>query len=135
MYLKFVTEFVKTDFMGTNTEIHLVPVDENHTHALSRDTKHLIIDGQVCFFRRLFSDAVKPRGCISWPLWPLRGDNNTAWDAKLTLTADMAYPVSCASLDHLLMAKHCHLCLNICFSPPMAPHPPPPPTPTPSHSN
>ena len=69
--------------MGTNTEIHFLPVDESHTHALSRDTKHLRLDGQVYFFRRLFSDAVKPRGCISWPVWPLRGINKAAWGAKL----------------------------------------------------
>ena len=53
MYV-YVTEFAKTDLMGTNTEIHFLPVDESHTHALSRDTKHLRLDGQVCFFRRLF---------------------------------------------------------------------------------
>ena len=71
-------------------------------------------------------DAVKPRGCISWPVWPLRGINKTASGAKLILTADLAYPVSCASLGHLLMAQHCHLCLNICFSPPTASHQPTP---------
>jgi len=26
-----------------------------------------MIDSQVCFYRRLFIDAVKPRECISWP--------------------------------------------------------------------
>ena len=56
-----------------------------------------------------FSDAVKPRGCLLWPLWPLRGINKTAWGAKLILTA---YPVSCASLGHLPMAKHCPLSLK-----------------------
>ena len=55
-----MTEFAKTDLMGTNTEIHFLPVDESHTHAPSRDTKHLRLDGQVCFVRRLFSDVVKP---------------------------------------------------------------------------
>ena len=53
------------------------------------------------------------------------GINKTAWGAKLILTADLAYPVSCASLGHLLMAQHCHLCLNVCFCPPTAPHRPP----------
>ena len=103
-----MTEFAKTGLMGTNTEIHFLPVDESHTHALFRDTKHLRLDGQVCFFRRLFSNAVKPRGCISWPVWPLSGINKTAWGAKLILTAGLAYPVSCASLGHLLMAQHDH---------------------------
>ena len=58
-----------------------------HAHALFRDTKHLRLDGRVCFYRRFFSDTVKPRGCLSWPLWPLRGINKTAWGAKLILTA------------------------------------------------
>ena len=56
----FVTVFWKTDRMDTNTEIHYSPVDESHTHALFRDTKHLRLDGLVCFYRRLFYDAVKP---------------------------------------------------------------------------
>ena len=68
-----VTVFWKTDRMVTNTEIHFMPVDECHTHALPRDTMHLRIVGRVCFYRRLFCDAVKPQGCISWPVWPLRG--------------------------------------------------------------
>ena len=119
--------------MGTNTEITL-SVDESHTHALSKDTKHLKLDGLVCFYRWLFSDSVKPRGSISWPLWSLRGINKTAWGAKLILMADLASPLSCASLGHLLMALRCHLCLSICFSPPMAPQKPPPPTPPPVDS-
>ena len=114
--------------MVTNIKIHFLPLDECHIHALSRDTKHLSLDGQVCFYRWLFSNTIKPRGCISWPVRPLRGINKTAWGAKPILTADLAYPVSCASLGHLLMAQHCHLCLNACFSPPTAPHPPPPPS-------
>ena len=76
----------------------------------------------------VFCDAVKPRVCISWTVWPLRGINKTAWSAKLILMADLAFPVSCASMCHLLVAQHCPLCLNVCFSPPTAPHPSPPPT-------
>ena len=100
-----------------------------------RDTKHLSLDGQVCFCRRLFSEDAKPRGCISWPVRPLRGINKTAWGAKLILTADLVYQVSCARLGHPCTdgTQHCHLCLNVCFSPPTAPHPPPPLTPPPSH--
>ena len=62
-----------------------------------------------------FSDVVKPRDCISWPIWLLRGINKTAWDAKLTLTAELAYPVSYASLGHLLMAQYCCM-LNVCLT-------------------
>ena len=93
-----------TDLMVTNTEIHFLPVHLSHTHAPSKNTKHLRLDGRVCFYRQFFSDAVRLRGSISWPLWPLRGINKTAWGAKLTkliLTADLAYPVSCARLGHL----------------------------------
>ena len=78
--------------MVTNTEIHFLPVDECHTHVLSRDTMHWRLDGQVCFYRQLFCDTIKPRGCISWPVWPLRGINKTAWGAKLILTADLIHP-------------------------------------------
>ena len=112
-----MTVFWKTDHVVTNIEIHFLPLDENHTHTLSRDTKHLSLDGQVCFCRRLFSDAAKPQGCILWPVWPLRGINKTAWGAKLILMADLVYQVSCARLGHPLMAQHCHLCLNVCFNP------------------
>ena len=121
----YVTVFWKTDHVVTNTEIHFLPVDESYTHALSRDIKHLSLDGQVCFCRRLFSNDVKPQGCISWPVWPLRGINKTALGAKLILMADSVYQVSCARLGHPLMAQHCHFCLNVCFNLPTAPHPPP----------
>ena len=99
-----MTVFWKTNRIDRNTEIHFLPVDESHTHALFRDTKHSRLDGRVCFYRRLFSNAFKPQGCLSWPLWPLRGINKTAWGAKLILTADLAYPGSCAGLGHLLIA-------------------------------
>ena len=121
--------------MVTNTEIDFLLVDESHTHALSRDTKHLRLDDQVCFYRWLFSNAVKPRLCISWLVWPLRGINMIARGVKLILTADLAHLVSCAFLGHLLITQHCHLCLNVCFSWPTAPHSPPPPTPTPYRLN
>ena len=62
-----------------------------------------------------------------WPVLPLRGINKTAWGAKLILTADLAFPVSCASMGHLPMAQHWPLCLNVCFSLPVAPHPLAPP--------
>ena len=36
----YVTVFWKTDHIDTRTEIHLLPVRDRHTHALSRNTKH-----------------------------------------------------------------------------------------------
>ena len=57
----------KTGLITTITNIHFLLVRESCTHALPRNTKYLIMDGQVCFYRRLFTDTVKPPGCISWP--------------------------------------------------------------------
>ena len=68
----------KTDQMVTNIEIHFSPVDESHTHG---DTKHVRLIGQVCFYRWLSFDAVKPQGYISWPLWPLRVIDKAEWGA------------------------------------------------------
>ena len=62
----YVTRFAKIDYLRASTEIHFLPVHERYIHALFRNTNHQTIDCQVCFYRRLFIDAVKPRGCISW---------------------------------------------------------------------
>ena len=48
-------------YICTSTGFHFLSVRESYTHALARNTKYLTIDGQVCFHRRLFTDAVKPR--------------------------------------------------------------------------
>ena len=63
----YVIRSGKTGLITTITDIHFLPVGESCTHALPRNTKYLIIDGRVCFYGLLFTDAVKPRGCISWP--------------------------------------------------------------------
>ena len=74
-----MTVFAETDLMGTNTEIHFLPVDESYTHALSRDTKHLRLDGQVCFFRQSCK-AIRVHfiACVA-----PEGHNMTAWGTKL----------------------------------------------------
>ena len=56
-----VTRPGKTRHICTSTEFHFWSVRESYTHALPRNTKYLKIDGQVCFHRQLFTDAVKPR--------------------------------------------------------------------------
>ena len=65
--LTYVTIFGKIDHLCTSTEIYLLPVRESYINALSKNTKYLIIDDKICFYRWLFADAVEPRGCISWP--------------------------------------------------------------------
>ena len=39
-FITIVTVFWKTGHLDTRTEIHLLPVRDRHTHALSRNTKH-----------------------------------------------------------------------------------------------
>ena len=120
-----VTGFAKANLIVTNTESIFVCRRKSHSCTIQRH-QALKTRWPGLLLQVAFSDAVKPRGYISWPVWwPLRGFNKTAWGAKLILTGDLASPVSCASLDHLLMAQHCHMCFSACFSPPTAPHPPP----------
>ena len=87
---------------------------------------------QAAFFR-----CCQTKRAHFMAVWPLIGISKTAWGTKLILTEDLASPASCASLGHLLMAQLCHLCLNVCFSPPMAPQPTLPPShlPTPYRLN
>ena len=82
----------------------------NYTHALSKNAKHLTIDCQMCFYRWLFADVVKPPQCILCPLWPVRGINRTAW-----IVPDYRSPTNSTALC---------LCPNGCFTPPLTPHPP-----------
>ena len=124
----YVTMFGKIDLCAS-TEIHFLPVQE-YIHALSRNTNCLTIDDQVCFYRRLFTDAVKPQGCISWSWGALIGlhgvPNCSSWQSWPPL---WIVSVPC----HLLKVQLCSLSPNWCFTLPSAPHPPPLPTPTPSH--
>ena len=116
----------KTGLIATITDIHFLPVRESCTHALPRNTKYLIIDGQVCFYGRLFTDAVKPPGCISWPWRALIGLHGVPGCSPW-----QSWPpfVDSTSLCPILGAQHCCLGPNGCFGPPSASHPPPPPPP------
>ena len=71
--LVYATKSGKTGLIHTSTEIQFLSISERYTHALPRNTKYLAIDGQVCFYRRLFADAVKLRRCISWSWGTLIG--------------------------------------------------------------
>ena len=51
-----MTVFWKTDLIDKNTEIHFLPVHKSHTHALSRDTKQLRLDGWVSFYSLMLSN-------------------------------------------------------------------------------
>ena len=79
----YVTGSGKTGLIRTSTEIQFLSISERYTHALPRNTKYLAIDGQVCFYRRLFADAVKHTKVHVMVLGRI---NRTAWGTKLLLT-------------------------------------------------
>ena len=68
-----IQAFGKARLIHTSTEIQFLSIGERCTHALTRNTKYLAIDGQVCFYRQLFANAVKPRRCMSWSWGALIG--------------------------------------------------------------
>ena len=49
----YVTRSGKTGRIATTTEIQFLSVCKSCTHALLRNSKYLIIDGQVLFYRLL----------------------------------------------------------------------------------
>ena len=75
-------------------------IEATYTQALSRHTKNMAVDGQVCFYRQLFVDLVKPQGCTTRPLVPLRGTNKTVGRATLLPTTVWAYPVMAVYVDY-----------------------------------
>ena len=93
VYKLYVTRSEKAGLIATITDIHILSVHESCTHALPRNTKHLIIDGQVSFYSQFFTDAVKPRGCISWP-WRACVGYKTAPDGSLGLPCGLHQFVS-----------------------------------------
>ena len=72
--LPYVTIFREIDYLRASTEIPFLPVlGKLRSCSLPRNTKCLTIDGQACFYRCTFADAVQPWGCISWPWEALIG--------------------------------------------------------------
>ena len=90
----------------------------NLTLALPRNAKQRSIDGQVCFHRWPFAFPVRlPRWTIhAGPLEPVNG--------RLLPMTLSTYPVDWVCLCHLLKTKHCFLCPNGRYNPPLATHPP-----------
>ena len=99
-------------FAKNYPELHIqfIPQHKSYTPALSRHTKHMAIDGQVCFHRWLFSDLVKPGRCTTAPVESVNGINKDMCGAKLLPMIISAYPVDCVCFYHLLMTQHSCLC-------------------------
>ena len=125
----YVTRSGKTGLIATITDIHFLPVRESCTHALPRDTKCLIIDGQICFYRRLFTDAVKSPGCILWPWRALIGLHGVPGCSSWLSWPPLWIPTG---LCPILRAQHCCLGPNGCLARLWLPTLPPIPLP-PAH--
>ena len=67
--LLYVTVFWKIDLKDTNTEILFLPVDDSHTHALSKnqalETRWLGLLLQVAFFQRFQTMKVYFMACVA----------------------------------------------------------------------
>jgi len=58
----YVTGFEETlHVCGTKIEIHFIAYYNSCTQALSRYSDKFAMDKQVCFYRWLFADPVKPQ--------------------------------------------------------------------------
>ena len=110
-----------------------LPVHDRHTHALSRNTKHWTIESQVCFYTRLFINAVKPRGCISWHWGASIGlhgvpgcSSHKSWPPLCIVTVcatDWRY--STALWVWMVALARLRLPTRPCLPPPPPAHPPP----------
>ena len=87
-----------------------------HSYTVQRHP----IDSQVCFFRLLFANPVKPLWYIIGPVEPLQSTNQNWWGAKLLPMSVLISPVDCVYLCHLLRTQHHYLCPNGRESPPSA---------------
>ena len=123
-----MTGFAKTIPKGTIIEIQFIADYWTYTHALPRNTKHIAIDGQVCFHRRLIADPVKPPRSPTGYVSLVNGINKDMSGARLLQMIVSTYPVGWVSFGHLLKIQHCCLCPNGGYNQPLATHLPPPPT-------
>ena len=75
-------------------EIRFTAGHLTYTLALPRNTKHMVIDGQVCFHRRLFANTLKPPRWTTWSVEPANGFNKDVSGARLLPMMVSTYPVN-----------------------------------------
>ena len=108
---------------------------ECYTPALSTHTKHMAIDGHMCFHGRLFADLVKTWRCIKGSVEPVNSSNKEMCGTKLLLITLSAYPADCVCFCDLSKTQYCCLSSNGRYNQaPAAHHPPPSPHPPPTCS-
>ena len=95
------------------------------------DTKHIAINGQVCFHWWLIANPVKPPWYNMGSVGSVNGINKDVTGARLLPTTVLTCPVDWVPFCHSLKMQLCSLCPYERFNPPLATHPLPPPTPPP----
>ena len=125
----------KPSLSAQEMKSNLLPINKpTYTLALPKNTKHIAIDGQVCFHWRLIADPVKPPWCNTGSVGPVSGTNMHVTGARLLSTTVLTCPVDWVPFCHSLKTQHCCRCPYGRFNPPPATHPLPPPThPPPIH--
>ena len=84
----------------------------SYSLALSRHSKHLATDGQVCLHKHLFSEPVKPWRWTMLLVQPMNSINKDVCGTKLLPATVLTYPVDCVCFCHLLETQHYCLCPN-----------------------
>ena len=104
--------------------------ETDHNMSLSRSINFMAIDGQVYFYKCLFTNTVRPSWCITGPVGPL-GHTNQDWlCARLLPMVVSIYPVVYVHSCCLLGTRHYCLWPNGREDPPLVcpPTPSHPPT-------
>ena len=96
---------------------------------LPRNTKHMAIDGQVCFRVWPFAFPVKSLRCTTGWLGLVNGINKDVSGARLLSITVSTCPVAWVCFFHFLKTQNCCLCPNGRYRLLSDTHLPPPPTP------
>ena len=86
--------FANTVPNRTRTEIQIIAdIKPTYTLALPRNTKHMAIDGQVCFHIWLFANPIKPLRYTTGFVEPVNGFNKDMSGARLLPMTVLTYLV------------------------------------------
>ena len=108
--LSQITQELKSNLL-VNIKLHSYTTQK-------RQLKHMIIDSQVCFHTRHFTDPIKPQRCTTESVGPVNGIYKDVSGARLLPTTVSTYPVDWVCFCH--WRHNTAACV-----PPLATHSPP----------
>ena len=132
-YQQFWLDLQKLSLSEQEMKSNLLLIIKLYTLSLPINTKHIAIDGQVCFHWWLIANFVKPPWCTTGSVGLVNGINKDLTGAKLLSMTVSTCAVYWVPVCHFLKTQHCYLCPYGRFNPPLATHFPPSPTPSLSH--